>query len=91
MVKRMLWGAGAIVLVLAVIIVGRTVAFSDLDGDGDVADERVTAAVPPVDIDRAARHLGEAIRFRTISFSTAAPTAMSGAAARSTAKGRWSP
>src|SRR5690606_2294751 len=68
MLKRILIGAGALLVLLIAVVVGRTLMVPAMDlADVGKADS--------IDADRAAQHLAEAVRFRTISHQSGADEA----------------
>lgn len=68
MLKRILIGAGALILILAAVVIGRTLMVAPLDlAHAGKADS--------IDAERAAQHLAEAVRFETISHQRGAKAA----------------
>jgi len=68
---RLLFGLLALIVVLAAVLVFRTLTFQPTVQTGPT---EALAAAPPVDVDAAARHLSEAIRIKTISQQEEAET-----------------
>ena len=68
MLKRILMGAGALLLVLIAVVIGRTLTVPSMElADAGKADS--------IDAEGAARHLAEAVRFPTISYQRGADEA----------------
>jgi carboxypeptidase PM20D1 len=63
--KKLVLGGGAVIAIAAAVIAYRTVTFAPTDIAS--GDDIKLAAIPDFDIGLAANHLGEAIRFQTVS------------------------
>ena len=63
--KKLVLGGGAAIAMTAAVITYRTVTFAP--ADVATGDDIKLAAIPDFDIGLAANHLGEAIRFQTVS------------------------
>ena len=63
--KRLLAVIGLAVLIVLAIVVVRTLGFESTTGAP--LDARTLPAAPPIEPALAARHLGEAVQFRTVS------------------------
>lgn len=70
MVKRILFGAGGVLILLIGLIVGRTLSYGGAPQD---VREISLPDVPTFDASVAAQHLGEAIRFKTVTVAPGDP------------------
>ena len=70
MIKKILLGIGAVLLVVIAVLIIRTLGYG---GTPDGVQTVELPEPPAIDAQEAAEHLGEAIRFRTITLSSGDP------------------